>query len=330
MRPALRARLVAGVALLVLLTLTPLRAQGQVQPTVSLSADDTSFTLDPGDSVTATITVTSQCSPAGNQACGDVMLTLDGAATGWTAALDRTSVPPGGTERVTLTVRAPAGRDSVEDAFSVQVTGTLTSQAPGTTPATDRVQFESALTAAPPPPPPPPPPDYTWLYLLLAAGLVAAAVIGTLALVWWRRERGIELLAPLMEKEARPGYDAFVPLEVRNVSRRPRVAKVYTEDVPSGWAAGTSLATIPLEPGQSESLWLAVRPPLDAAAGTTTIAVIAKPAEARGAKPLGINIRVVSDAPVLLRAGTDLVAPIHHRAGRPESAPPDSGPGAQP
>ncbi|HVL88522.1 MAG TPA: hypothetical protein VM681_11050 [Candidatus Thermoplasmatota archaeon] len=304
-----------AIAAFLLLSLAVGLASAQTQGTVQVSADTSGFRLDPAASESATLTVTSQPAVPNSPTQGPVTLTVTGVPPGWTARVNPVTVPAGGTQTAVLTVQAPAERPTEAAPLSLVVTATLPN--PTGPASTSSATFELAMTPAPaPPPPPPPPPDYTWAYAL-AGALVLVALAGLLAWYVRRRETGIEVASPIGEKEARPGYDAFVPIEVRNASTRPRVAKLYADSVPAGWTAATSLATIPLDPGQAVSLWLAVRPPIEAEAGEITVSVLAKPSEARTIRSrAAVTIRVVPDGEVHSRLGKDLVSPLY--SNRPD------------
>lgn len=317
MQSKLRARRVLPAAAFVLLMVASAAlAQGPLTPTLTMAADRSAFTLDPGASATSVITVNSNCAPQ----CANVALAISGLSGGWTADVAPTSVAVGQGQTATLTVRAPAARPTTNDGttppFTLTVTGTVTNPAGAAT--TANVAFNTAMTAAPVPPPPPP--EFPWALVLGALGLLAVA--GLVAWMMHRRETGIEVLVPATESEARPGYDAFVPIEIKNTSSRPRVASIAASEAPEGWAVGTNLTTLPLKPGQAESLWLAVRPPLGAAPGTTMLAVTAKPVEAKRAPvSKAVAIRVVSGIQVPAQAGRDLVAPTYYRGDRLPDAP---------
>lgn len=262
------------------------QAAGQVDPVaLEMSAEPTQFTLDPGASGASVLTLRNRGSLDGR-----AQLTLDGQAQGWGAALseETVDVPAGGSAEVQLTLRAPAGRANVSESLAVAVravladtTGRFTDQA--------EVQVRGSLS---PPPLPPPPPEFPWIPVLGAS----AAVVGVVAaaLVVRRRETGIKMVVSAAEQEIHAGRDAYVGLEVRNTSRRPRVAQVAASNVPEGWAAGMNRTTVELAPGQAESLWLAVRPPISAPGGEATVSVSAKPVEARRAPvPRPVTFRVI-------------------------------------
>lgn len=286
-----------GLAALALLLAAP-AADAQVAPTVSLAADTTQFTLDPGQSAAATLTVQSQSTLGGT-----VQLALEGPVPPWTATLSPSQVPAGGTAQATVTFRAPPDR-TVTAPAQWTVTATLTT-ATGT--ATDSAAFQAQLTA-----PPPPPPGFPWVPVLAGLALVVALVAG--AAYIQRRESGIEVHLAQDTAEAWPGMNALVSVEVRNASGRPRVAEVLTRGTPLGWAVGTNENSFHLDPGEARTLWLSVRPTLDARAGPTTLVVSAKPAEARRARS-GASLQVN-----VLGRSTEGPAPP---AGGPRAAPED-------
>jgi hypothetical protein len=327
---ARRAPPAAAFFLFLLLACASLAA-AQAQPTVSLAADKTTLALDPGATATVAITVTSATAvPVG---AGNVQLTVGTLPSGWTATLNPTSVPAGGQATSTLTVHAPAARPDGTPAgqappgFGLGVTGTLADQAGQT--ATNTVTIQTAFTPAPIPPPA----EFPWA---LALGALAVVVVLAVAgAIWWRREQresGLRVTAPSDAMTARPGYDAFVPVEVRNTSKRPRIAELRTEEVPQGWAAGTNLTTIPLAAGEAQSVWLAVRPPMDSGAAELALTVRAKPADGKEARAKAVvPIRVVPDAYVPDQVGKDLQVPIFQNTphAAPGSGPPSAPPPAQ-
>lgn len=300
-----RAVPVAAVFLLLALASGHAQAQPLQAVTLTMTAEPASLTLAPGATGTSTITLTN-----GGNAPGQATLTVDGTAAGWTATIDpaQVQVPAGGSATATLTVVVAATRDGTASAFAANVNGQIADTVTGTQTATATVPVNSQLTAAPPPPPPA---EFPWIPVLL--GLLVIAGIAAYLLMRRAenlREDGIELLVPKGESEARAGIDVFVPIEVRNTSDRPRIAKLTTEAIPFGWAAGTNLTSVSLDPGQSQALWLAVRAPIDSPPTQATLAVTARPAEARKAKPgLPVPIRVVTDMRTVAALGA------HGRAG---------------
>jgi hypothetical protein len=284
-------------------------ASAQVAPTLTMSAQPATFALDPGQTGTSTVTLQN-----GGNVAGTATVTLAGSAAGWNATVEPSSVavPSGGSATVTVTVRAPAVRNGSAQAFPLTVAGTLTDNTPLGQTATDEATIQSTLTAAPPPPPPPA--EFPWIPVVGVTLLVAIAA--AFFAMQYRRESGVEIFAQVAEKEVRPGYETYVPLEVRNTSGRPRIAELGTAGAPLGWAVGVNLTRVPHEAGEVQSLWLAVRPPVDAPGGITNLVVTARPMEARKARqPATVAVRVVPDSDNTNPApGTLLSQPVHQRS----------------
>lgn len=287
-------------------------AQASTVVSLAMSADATGFTLDPEETAESTITLRND-----GRAQGNVRLDVVEEGDGWAAevAPPTVTIPAGQTATVTLTVRAPSSRDGVATTFLVTVRGTITDQA-GLQGAPAEVSFANALT--PPPPPPPPPEEFPWAVALGAAGIVLVATGAGVGVALWRRESGIAVTVPGDPRDARPGYDAFVPIEVRNESDRSRMVKIEVGGTPPGWAAAPSLATLTLEPRASSSLWLAVRPPLDAPEGAVRLEFRARPAEARWRRiKIPVTVHVASEVRVTERLGAELQAQPYHPPGAP-------------
>lgn len=274
MRPSPLPRWGFPIAVLAfLLAAAPALAQVQAID-LALAAEPASFTLDPGAEGTAVLTISN-----GGNAPAEVALAAETTGPGWTAELsqDAVTVPAGGSTQVNLRLHAPAERDGSAEAATVTVTAQGAEALTGQFADTATTQVTGALAAAPPPPPP----EFPWIPVTLAALVLAGLVAGA----WWtvrQRETGIEVVGPRGPSEVRAGIDGFIPLEVRNVSNRPRIAKLAADEAPPGWAVGTNLTSVTLDPGKTHAIWLAVRPPIDAADASGTVVVRARPAEARG------------------------------------------------
>lgn len=289
-----------AVALAALALASPAIAQTDVVQ-LSMSVDSGSLELDPGQEASTEVTLEN-----GGSRPGTAQLSLDGAAAGWVASLseEQVTVPPGGTETVIVAVQAPANRSSGAAETTLTVAGQMQDDS-GQFSSADQVDVSAALTPAPAPPPED---EFPWAASL--AGLAGLVAVSGAAWGLARRERGIELEADV-GTEVRPGAESYAAVRVRNASGRPRSVELELDGLPERWGGGLNRGELELDAGEEVELWLAVKPPAEAAEATHRLSVTARPREAMLTRQTAeLAIQVTDQATSPGNPSRTLVAPI--------------------
>ncbi|HLE96462.1 MAG TPA: hypothetical protein VI997_03755 [Candidatus Thermoplasmatota archaeon] len=97
-------------------------------------------------------------------------------------------------------------------------------------------------------------------------GLALVILVGAVALKG--RREGFGLVCPEPRKSLRPGRGTSFPLEVVNRAGATDTATFEVAEIPEGWTAFTALPEVQLGPREARTLWLMVRAPVGAPAGT--------------------------------------------------------------
>ncbi len=248
---------------------------------VTLQAEPESLTLEAGNATTVNVTVAN-----GGSLDGEASLSLAAVPDGWSAQLDpeTMNVPAGGTRTAELALRAAEASPGERTPDGGQTQGQVTARATlvdASGQFSDADEVSIATTRIVPSSPPPDPAGTPWAWLLGGAG--ALAMIGALAGVAWLRRsppQPFEVTEPGIVRPRNGGHQ--VGLDVKNTDGEDHVATLSLERIAEGWHGGFNRDEFPLEPQQTQRVWLALQPfdVDDPSRPAATLAVVR--AEAKG------------------------------------------------